>query len=74
MNQRSERAYLSEPSRKCRKNTVTPSVTASVTGAAIHTPVMPKRYGSVKIQVNNTISPLSAEITADSNALPVAVK
>lgn len=53
---------------------VTASVTPSVTGAAIHTPVIPNRTGSVKIQASSTTSPREKEISADSNAFPVAVK
>lgn len=57
------------------KNTpVIPKVTASVTGAAIHTPVMPKRKGRVKIQSKRTIKPREKDITAEAKALPVAVK
>lgn len=49
-------------------------VTTSVTGAAIHTPVMPKRMGRVKIQIKRTNNPLEKDIAAEANALPVAVK
>jgi len=49
-------------------------VTASVTGAASHTPVMPNHAGSTKIQASSTTSPRDMEITADSSALPIDVK
>lgn len=54
--------------------TVIPSVTTSVTGVASHTPVIPKRAGSRKMQTRSTPSPLEKEIAADWKALPVAVK
>jgi hypothetical protein len=46
----------------------------SVTGATIHTPIIPKKYGSVIIAINNTTSPLAEDMTADSLALPIDVK
>lgn len=65
-----ERYPLSLP----RKKTVNPIVTASVTGAASQTPLIPKTAGSTKILKSSTTSPRDDEITADSKARPVAVK
>ena len=69
---RGKRADLHELLRK--KIHVIPPVTASVTGAASHTPVMPNSTGSTNTHARSTTSPLENDMTADSNALPVAVK
>lgn len=58
----------------CRNQAVIPKVTASVTGAASHTPVIPNQDGRTKMQIKRITSPLEKEIAADSKALPVAVK
>lgn len=50
------------------------SACISVTGAAIHTPVMPNSAGSVKMQIKRISSLLEKEITAEGTALPEAVK
>ena len=57
-----------------KKKPVKSSVAASVTGAAIQTPAIPNSAGNVKMQSSRTTSPREDEITADSNAFPIAVK
>ena len=53
---------------------LTARVTASVTGAASQTPVIPHSLGSRKMHASSTTSPLDMEMTADSAARPVDVK
>lgn len=57
-----------------RKYIVRHNVMISVTGAAIHTPFIPKRTGKRKMQIKRINRPLEKEIIADAKALPIAVK
>ncbi len=68
------RLLYTDRSSSLKNHPVIPSVTASVTGAASHTPVIPKRAGSTKMHTRSTPSPLEKEIAADWKARPVAVK